>query len=250
MECTTCQAPLHVECASQAGYTLGFVLHTVKSSQSRRESLALVRLGAVGGLMLPVVHCPAHDLTGIHAINEPLESGQSAISLFNKTYKASTVAASRSTRRGRVEATTIDMQTLMDSRVQELAALKKTPEAEPTSTLIEVQRHLCSTCGVQDSPVFYVKEGNTSAQKLEQCHRCHYLQAKISSTIRGTDEERQSTSSLSIGLSGDPTSTEIPHDKPSTATSRPQQLSNLDTKNNTSGADTIPENITPENVIF
>lgn len=169
--------PLHVQCAVDSGYRIGFELHPIKSSQSRRESLALVRLGSMGGLMVPAVHCPEHeiDVSKLHALSELNESGETALFVFNRTYKYSACATSRRVRAGDQATQIIDVQAIVDSRAIDLQLSIQTSEVDSQSTLLlHAEQHLCSKCGVCESPYFYSHTNDANRGTQELCHRCHY----------------------------------------------------------------------------
>ena len=55
VQCHNCKAPLHVECAHQAGYTLGFDITPVKGS--KKDHSNVVTIGKETGIMTAAVWC-------------------------------------------------------------------------------------------------------------------------------------------------------------------------------------------------
>ena len=78
---------VHVECARQAGYSIGFDITPVKSS--RRDMVTTVTLGSESGLMTAAVWCKDHAVkTIVHPIDEVVdEPGLNALQLFVRSYK-------------------------------------------------------------------------------------------------------------------------------------------------------------------
>lgn len=186
IQCTSCDVPIHVTCAQTAGYVLGFDVQPIKSSQSRRDSLALVRLGGEAGLLTPVLHCPDHDLKRF-TIHPPSQASAdlsvTALALYNRTYKTT---LTKLFRRGRSIGTQHDR--LGNFEQLQLKVLELgTPNSEEDNKVTEqvVSRHRCARCQIEFSPHFYheaIPERTVRAtNKLinmgpiyELCHRCHW----------------------------------------------------------------------------
>ncbi|KAI9885207.1 MAG: hypothetical protein M1823_003010 [Watsoniomyces obsoletus] len=85
--CHHCHAPVHVTCAQQAGYTLGFDITPVKSS--RRDLVNTVTLGEETGVMVAAVWCKEHSIkTIVHPMHEKGEDPDlNALQIFVRNYK-------------------------------------------------------------------------------------------------------------------------------------------------------------------
>ncbi|KZF25948.1 hypothetical protein L228DRAFT_271943 [Xylona heveae TC161] len=85
--CHYCHATVHIGCAHQAGYILGFDVTPVKGS--RRDIVNTVTLGEESGLLTAAVWCKDHPVkTIMHPISEiDQETGLNALQLFVRNYK-------------------------------------------------------------------------------------------------------------------------------------------------------------------
>lgn len=183
--CTSCGVALHVECAMRAAYVLGFDIQAIKSSQSRRESLTLVRLGADGGLMTPVVHCPTHDLKrqNVHRLHEVSnESGLSALALYIKTYKILEHIPGR-TSQAKVMPSPDDEFKFIQTLHGGLGDSNHKPQ-NPIDMISPKNDLNCAICHTRFSAHFFREPipGITEAPKCSVlCHQCHW---KLNTTIR------------------------------------------------------------------
>ncbi|EPS28040.1 hypothetical protein PDE_02986 [Penicillium oxalicum 114-2] len=82
-----CNEHVHVGCAVQAKYRLGFEVAPAKGA--RKDHVQTVRLGTEHGVLTPVIYCPSHPVTsGVHGIGESTETdGLNVLQLFARTYK-------------------------------------------------------------------------------------------------------------------------------------------------------------------
>lgn len=190
LHCTACGVALHVSCAQTAGHVLGFDIQPIKSSQSRRDSLVLIRLGVEAGLMTPVVYCHDHDVSklSIHAPHEvSADTGLSAISLYNKTYKhigEQQIGISR----GRRSSDWHIHDGL--SRILQLKSEERHRDRPGRVQVIIqediIQHRRCIRCEVEFSPCFYSKAprgGNNDGSFVANveadnpaklCHKCFW----------------------------------------------------------------------------
>lgn len=197
VQCAICATSVHVQCALQHNYLLAFDLQPIKSSQSRRESLTLVRIGAEGGLMQPILCCAAHDVQRptIHAMNEVTNhSGQSVLSLYIKTYRTNDSTTGFKMRTGFERAFNTSNVVAIELRAQEFRGLRTMSlEGSPNLSEPPVQEsnHRCSLCNIQYSPLFFdvgianSTKFNESTTRKEICHRCHWRQQTVISQSLG-----------------------------------------------------------------
>ena len=87
VSCHQCAANVHVACAIQYGYRLGFDVTPVKGS--RKDVVSTVTMGNETGNVTAVVYCREHTVKSIlHPISEMIENSPlNALQLFARTYK-------------------------------------------------------------------------------------------------------------------------------------------------------------------
>ncbi|KAM7208033.1 hypothetical protein V8F20_001579 [Naviculisporaceae sp. PSN 640] len=202
VSCHQCRAPMHVECARQAGHVLGFDITPVKGS--RRDQVTIVSINNEVGTMSAAVWCKEHvpTKTIVHRMNEIVdENGTTALQLYVQNFKQADLTLTGCARK----ANQITLASKMSSPTS-------TPAAQPNRrgsimnlvngdhdhmdldsppTASQPGGKICLTCGVDTSPKWYpidnVQErelvngfhghGLTEVQKwLEQrsfqCHKC------------------------------------------------------------------------------
>lgn len=87
VNCHACKAPVHVECANQAGYLLGFDITPIKGS--RREQHNIVSINGESGVMSAAIWCKEHaPKTAVHPMHEVVdESGMNALQFYVQNCK-------------------------------------------------------------------------------------------------------------------------------------------------------------------
>ncbi|KAH9219077.1 hypothetical protein DL95DRAFT_521057 [Leptodontidium sp. 2 PMI_412] len=89
VSCQCCKTPVHVECAHQAGYTLGFEIAPVKGT--RRDQFTVVTIGTNVGTMSAVIYCKEHiPAKGVVYQMQDIvdtETGQNALQLYVQNFK-------------------------------------------------------------------------------------------------------------------------------------------------------------------
>ncbi|KAH8591328.1 hypothetical protein B0O99DRAFT_519614 [Bisporella sp. PMI_857] len=88
VSCRSCHAPVHVECAHQNGYTIGFDVTPVKGS--RRDHTNVVSINGETGTMTAAIWCKEHAPTKtiVHEIQAPVEGTElTAMQLFVQNFK-------------------------------------------------------------------------------------------------------------------------------------------------------------------
>lgn len=87
VNCHTCKAPVHVECANQAGFLLGFDITPIKGS--RREQHNIVSINGDSGVMSAAIWCKEHaPKTAVHPMHEVVdENGTNALQFYVQNCK-------------------------------------------------------------------------------------------------------------------------------------------------------------------
>ncbi|KAF8848164.1 hypothetical protein BDZ45DRAFT_295812 [Acephala macrosclerotiorum] len=89
VSCHSCHVSVHVECAHQAGYILGFDITPVKGS--RRDQFNIVSIAGEVGTMTAAIWCKEHvpTKTIIHQMHDAVddESGMNALQLYVQNFK-------------------------------------------------------------------------------------------------------------------------------------------------------------------
>ncbi|KAK4205314.1 hypothetical protein QBC40DRAFT_292144 [Triangularia verruculosa] len=93
VSCHQCKASVHVECAHQAGYALGFDITPVKGS--RRDQHNIVSINGDTGIMSAVIYCKEHlpAKTSIYRMHDIVaENGTTALQLYVQNFKQADLA--------------------------------------------------------------------------------------------------------------------------------------------------------------
>ncbi|KAK4244810.1 hypothetical protein C7999DRAFT_34848 [Corynascus novoguineensis] len=198
VECRHCRNPVHVECAHQAGYILGFEVTPVKGS--RRDQSRIVTINGNTGAMSAGVWCKEHlpTKTTVYRMNETVaESGGNVLQLFVQNCKQADLTLTGCARKANQITVASKMSTSPTSatshhhrRASLVTAVHGDHEDAPSSSL-QPGGKICLTCGIDVSPKWHpidqVQEkgltngyyGNigSEAQKFVeqrsfQCHKC------------------------------------------------------------------------------
>ncbi|KUJ22242.1 uncharacterized protein LY89DRAFT_574599 [Mollisia scopiformis] len=101
VSCHTCRIPVHVECAHQAGYILGFDIAPVKGS--RRDQFNIVTIAGEVGTMTAAIWCKEHvpTKTIVHRMHDIVdeESGLNALQLYVQNFKQADLALTGTVRK-------------------------------------------------------------------------------------------------------------------------------------------------------
>lgn len=170
--CHNCKAPLHVECARQAGYTLGFDITPVKGS--KKDHSNVVTVGKEAGNMTAAIWCKEHvpTKTIVHQMYDVVEkdTGRTALQLYVETYKKADLSQTGAMRKAAtvntvpaleaiadspppVAATNRRASTIAASNAVKVAAAKAEEQehAEPTKNV----KGPCAKCGVKTAAHWY-----------------------------------------------------------------------------------------------
>ncbi|KAK0618143.1 hypothetical protein B0T17DRAFT_618771 [Bombardia bombarda] len=197
--CHHCHASVHVECAHQAGYILGFDITPVKGS--RRDQFSIVSINGDTGTMSASVWCKDHvpTKTIIHQMRDVVDdSGMNALQLYVQNFKQADLTLTGCARKA-------NQMTLASSRMSTPASTPATQQnrRSSTATLVNGDHRdtssnalqpggkICLTCGVDTTPKWHPIDqeqerdftngyfGNlgSEAQKFVeqrsfQCHKC------------------------------------------------------------------------------
>ncbi|KAI1345157.1 hypothetical protein F5Y15DRAFT_410832 [Xylariaceae sp. FL0016] len=211
VNCHQCRAPVHIGCAQQHGYLLGFEITPVKGS--RRDQHQIVTIGGETGAMSAAVWCKEHipTRTVVHRMHDVVgvSDGQvndpNALQLFVRNFKQADLALTGTVRKANLA----NLATKTP-----LAAITQTPNRRQSTTTTQTSStggarassadhsdtasviphsgdKVCITCGIDVSPRWWpinkTQEkvltngylGNLGdeaqkfiAQRNFQCHKC------------------------------------------------------------------------------
>ncbi|KAG9245820.1 hypothetical protein BJ878DRAFT_331997 [Calycina marina] len=101
VSCRTCHTPIHVECARQAGYFIGFDITPVKSS--RKDHTTVVTINGETGTMVASIWCKDHGpptKSAAHQLQDHVEGTDlNALQLYVQTYKQADLALTGTVRK-------------------------------------------------------------------------------------------------------------------------------------------------------
>jgi hypothetical protein len=197
VSCQQCRASVHVECAHQAGYFLGFDVTPVKGS--RRDQHNIVTMGGEAGIMSAGVWCKEHmpsKASSVHRMHELVDdSGLNALQLYVQNFKQADLTLSGCSRK----ANQISLAAKAFAPVPQSAPNRRAStttivngdSSENSAPASHSGDKICLTCGVEASckwyPINHEQErgltngyyGNlgSEAQKFVeqrsfQCHKC------------------------------------------------------------------------------
>lgn len=185
VHCHSCKAPIHVECARQAGYLLGFEVSPVKGS--RRDQATIVNINGETGSMSAAVWCKEHIpvKTVVHRMHDTVNQegdgntdspGLNALQHFVQNFKQADEALTGTVRK---------------AKLLELIGGFKQGSYAPSYADRPKGDKVCITCGIDTSPRWWpidkvhektLTNGHygslgTEAQKFVdqrtfQCHKC------------------------------------------------------------------------------
>ncbi|KAI1779999.1 hypothetical protein F4818DRAFT_161606 [Hypoxylon cercidicola] len=210
--CHHCRAPVHVECAHQHGYLLGFEIIPVKGS--RRDQHNIVTIAGETGIMSAAIWCKEHipQKSVVHRMHDPVSQPDNqskepqpsnALQLYVKNYKQADLTLTGNVRKANLAnfATKISatIQTNLNRRQSTTTVSNSTPTgqrassidnaADASSIIPQSGDKVCITCGIDVSPKWWAIDksqekiltngyhGNLSreAQKfvLQRSVQCH-----------------------------------------------------------------------------
>jgi hypothetical protein len=177
--CHHCRAPVHVECAHQAGYLLGFEITPVKGS--RRDQFNIVSINGETGTMSAAIWCKEHipTRTVVHRMHDPVNQSEipgknpsalNALQLFVQNFKQADLALTGTVRKANL----IAMATKTPAAVPPVNANRRASttaghtngsgsqrsssidhQTDTASVLPESGDKVCITCGIDVSPKWW-----------------------------------------------------------------------------------------------
>ncbi|KAF2836519.1 hypothetical protein M501DRAFT_939594 [Patellaria atrata CBS 101060] len=198
VNCHSCHAPVHVACAHNAGYTLGFDVSPVKSS--RRDVINTYTLGGPNpetGSLAPVIFCREHSpKTIVHPLNEIVEDSQLIVlQLYAMEYKQADLTLTGTVRKAnlvdqcikaatapvvatgnrRVSTTTMSGIPTRASRNSSVGVTVKLEDQDGGSHgATKAQKRVCATCNIDVSPKWWpidtVKTSKGSIRPSDEAH--------------------------------------------------------------------------------
>jgi hypothetical protein len=202
--CHHCRAPVHVECAHQNGYLLGFDITPVKGS--RRDQFNIVTINGESGVMSAAVWCKDHfpQKTIVHRMYDTVDdTGMTVLQLYVQNFKQADLALTGCARKAnlitlaaRMVSTTTPAQPV--NRRASLTLPPLAPSSQPNGDhhehsleLMHPGGKVCLTCGTNTSLRWYPideEQGREAmngyyghlgaeaqkfmAQRKYQCHPC------------------------------------------------------------------------------
>ncbi|KAI0176299.1 hypothetical protein GGR52DRAFT_354420 [Hypoxylon sp. FL1284] len=231
--CHHCRAPVHVECAHQHGYLLGFEITPVKGS--RRDQHNIVTIAGETGIMSAAIWCKEHipQKSVVHRMHDSLPQLDSqgkenqpsnALQLYVKNYKQADLTLTGNVRKANLatKTATVTGQTNANRR-QSTTAISNSSStasavdsaAEAVSATSQSGDKICITCGIDVSPKWWAVDksqekiltdgyhGSLSrealrfvAQRSVQCHKCKRANRKLTPHTQPKTEAPSSSSEL------------------------------------------------------
>ncbi|KAF3056298.1 E3 ubiquitin-protein ligase SNT2 [Daldinia childiae] len=178
--CHQCRAPVHVECAHQNGYLLGFEITPVKGS--RRDQHNLVTIGGETGIMSAAVWCKEHipQKSVVHRMHDPVPQPESqskdaqlanALQLYVHNYKQADLTLTGNVRKANLanlaatKTPTVTTQTNPNRRqsTTNVSSSATTGQrASPVDGVVDAASinpqcgdKVCITCGIDVSPKWW-----------------------------------------------------------------------------------------------
>ncbi|KAI0383813.1 hypothetical protein F5Y04DRAFT_21861 [Hypomontagnella monticulosa] len=177
--CHQCRASVHVECAHQHGYLLGFEITPVKGS--RRDQHSIVTIGGEMGIMSAAVWCKEHipQKSVVHRMHDPVPQTESqgedpqpinALQLYVQKYKEADTSLRGNVRKANLanivtKTPTSTTQSSINRRQSTTTASYSTPtgqrasstdeNSDGTAALPQCGDKVCLTCGIYVSPKWW-----------------------------------------------------------------------------------------------
>ncbi|KAL2017487.1 hypothetical protein VTK56DRAFT_2029 [Thermocarpiscus australiensis] len=194
VHCHQCHTAVHVECAHQAGYVLGFDVTPVKGS--RRDQFRIVTINGESGVMSAAVWCKEHAPTKtiVHRMHDLVaENGLNALQLYVQNYKQADLTLTGCARKANQLTVASKMSTSPShqNRRASVVTWASGEHRDAVPSALQPGGKICLTCGVDVSPKWYPIDqdqervltngyfGNlgSEAQKFVeqrsfQCHKC------------------------------------------------------------------------------
>lgn len=215
-----CRVKVHVECAYQHGYTLGFDITPVKGS--RRDQHSIVSIGTESGTMTAAVWCKDHvPKTNIHRIQDVVdESGINALQLYVRNFKQADLTLTGCARKAYLipVAAKTTGTAAVTTPVNRRASTTTIPASvspvqvngtskEDLPEIMQPVGKVCITCGTDVSPKWHPVDESQGrllvnghlgslgeeaqkfvAQRNHQCHKCKKSNRQVEPPPRVKEE--------------------------------------------------------------
>ncbi|KHJ33196.1 putative bah domain-containing protein [Erysiphe necator] len=181
VSCHECHIPVHVECAHQAGYLLGFEVLPVKASSDQKN---IVNIDNEIGTMTAAIWCKDHTPTKTtvyrmqHIVNT---TGLNTLQLFVQNFKQADLTLTGTVRK----ATLINLSTSIASKTNDSSpkyhilphlngtcnsayspGLSQTSLDHDVIVKPEITKKVCVTCDVDISPKWWPYQGENSRSSI------------------------------------------------------------------------------------
>lgn len=178
VSCSHCRAPVHVECAHQSGFLLGFDITPVKGS--RRDQHNIVTINGENGVMSATIWCKEHvpQKTIVHRMHDVVdETGMNALQLYVQNFKRADLTLTGCARKANLISNAARMSNPLPATTAAATASNRRASATTTVAPLSVSTHalsitngdgtqetgglltpggkVCITCGVDVSPRWY-----------------------------------------------------------------------------------------------
>ncbi|KAI1096209.1 hypothetical protein F5B19DRAFT_224791 [Rostrohypoxylon terebratum] len=176
--CHHCRTPVHVECAHQNGYLLGFEITPVKGS--RRDQHNIVTIGGETGIMSAAVWCKEHipQKSLVHRMHDPVPQPDgpskdvaivNALQLYVHNYKQADLTLTGNVRKANLanlatKPPSVTTQTNPNRRQSTTTVSSSAPSAQRaspiengdiSSAISHSGDKVCLTCGIDVSPKWW-----------------------------------------------------------------------------------------------
>ncbi|CDH49796.1 phd finger and bah domain-containing protein [Lichtheimia corymbifera JMRC:FSU:9682] len=184
VKCGECEKAVHVQCAIQHGYNVGFEIISSLGSEG-----ATVRAGRFGnhlgqGEMIPQVCCPEHNLSHkqwIQLSARDVDTGESCISVYATLYKQVEPGTTPAMRRykalvlssGAPYSPPYKQEPLPLTSQSDTSTSSSSSSSPPPSTPCSSWQPTCSQCPVEISPMWWPSIDDPDSGKII-CHRCYW----------------------------------------------------------------------------
>ncbi|PKS12029.1 hypothetical protein jhhlp_001325 [Lomentospora prolificans] len=207
VSCNQCRTPVHVECARQRDYVLGFDITPIKGS--RRDQFQIVTINGESGVMSSGLWCRDHAPTKtiVHRMYDVVdEGGLNALQLYAQNFKQADRSITDTVRKANLVTAAAKVTGSAASTGVRRASTTALPvngtstqrqASEPGSVPHISDSKICITCGIDVSPKWWAVEDSPDEpmvngfhdelsdeakkfveQRKFQCHKCHKTNRK------------------------------------------------------------------------
>ncbi|POS86563.1 hypothetical protein EPUL_001293 [Erysiphe pulchra] len=178
VSCHACHIPVHVECAHQAGYTLGFEVLPVKASHCDQTNI--VNIDNEVGTMTAAIWCKDHvpTKTKIYRMQDVLNNtGLNTLQLFVQKFKQADLTLTGTVRKATLNSLSTSIASKIDTLPPKDCALSnlngnfnsahgnealETMKVDDMLINSQISKKVCVTCNIDVSPKWWSFQGKIS----------------------------------------------------------------------------------------